>query len=265
MLAGIAYAAQSVLFALRRVRQLGVVTEHTASARATVVRAAGMGEWRSGCEVIEFTSLLPRIMVGRDPLLGPARHGGKAESRGSFYVALAFLIGVVALAAFLLGNWWHSAGRGQLPPVATVVPRNKAVLAAGKPGTTFSSAAAPTSRPVPPFRLKPVTNEDSDRVGVGCRCSFSLPGQTAELLIAGGEDLAVFRPDGSRKLCPLKEEQLQAMFDGDVRIDCGTSRVLVKEHGLKTPGLDGHSSAAKVTVIYSGAERQFEGTWGCFC
>jgi hypothetical protein len=100
---------------------------------------------------------------------------------------------------------------------------------------------------------------------VSCGCSFRLPGRSPELLIAGGDDLAVFRPNGSQKVCALKEGDLQAMVDGQARIDCGSSRLLIKEYGEKRPGLDGHSSAAKLTVIYSGAERVFDGTWGCYC
>ena len=134
---------------------------------------------------------------------------------------------------------------------------------------TIAAASAPQQQPAtapePPFRLKAVTEADWRRLGSGCACTFSLSLRGSDLLIAGGDDVAIFRPNGSQRVCALQEEHLQAMFDGDARIDCGAARLLLKAYGEATPGFDGHSSAAKLTVLYDGSERVFDGQLGCAC
>jgi hypothetical protein len=203
-------------------------------------------------------------MRGRDPLLGPTNPRGRSNGKRLWPVTVIAMMGFIALIAFLAGNWWRSRELADRMPSAAS-SKTSANPQTRNPSVIPPAVVARVRVPEPPFRLKPLTEADSNKVGMGCRCSFSMPGSSSELVIAGGDDLAVFRPNGSLRVCALGADHLQAMVDGDARIDCGSSRLLIKEYGPKRPGFDGHSSAAKLTVIHSGGERVFDGTWGCYC
>jgi hypothetical protein len=147
-----------------------------------------------------------------------------------------------------------------------------------KCGSESAAKTAGASKPVPtppatigqaqgvPFNLEAIIDADWDLLGRGCACAFSKSPRSAELLIAGGEDRAIFRIDGIRRICPLQDDHVQQVFDGNATIDCGSSRFHVEAYGPSTPGFDGHGTSARLTVIYEGVERVFgDGYLSCSC
>jgi hypothetical protein len=115
------------------------------------------------------------------------------------------------------------------------------------------------------LRLATIKDGDWKKIGMGCSCSFTQGIPRKELLIAGGDGVALFKPNGNNRVCSLREEQTQEMFDGETTIKCGQSRVHIKTFGKVEPGFDGHSSKARMTVIDNGQELELTGTFGCGC
>lgn len=201
----------------------------------------------------------------RDHLLGPPRSrdsGGVPPRFGSQVVVGVLLVAVVGLGlavAYLLGT---TGSTPVDPPEARRPPP-----ALQSPPVTVQPKAAPTeSRPVKPaLSLSPVTAADWKKLGMGCACAFSRSRRSKELFTAGGDDFAIWRPGGARKVCPLKEDQLQQLFDDEATIQCGSSRIVIRGYGETTPGFDGHSRRAKLTVYEGGEEIVLDGEWGCGC
>jgi hypothetical protein len=130
-------------------------------------------------------------------------------------------------------------------------------------------AAAIAKAPAKPTQLAislaAVTEADQEKLGIGCACSFGRTNSSKSLFIAGGDNLAIWRPNGKRKVCPLGEEQLQEMFDDAATIQCGSSRIVIRGRGKVDPGFDGHGRTADLTVFEDGNETKLKGYWGCQC
>jgi hypothetical protein len=160
----------------------------------------------------------------------------------------------------------YEFGRQSTPPVPTLATTVAAPKAEQRP---VAAPVAPIPEPVkaPPKSLQLATVKDGEwkKIGMGCSCSFTQGISRKELLIAGGDDIALFKPNGATRVCALREEQTQEMFDGETTIKCGQSRVHIKTYGKVDPGFDGHSSKARMTVIDNGQQVELSGTFGCAC
>jgi hypothetical protein len=203
-------------------------------------------------------------MRERDQLLGPPSPAG---SGGGPRTGTKLLIGVLLVAVVTLGlAVAFLLGRNVTAPAD---PQSLTLRMAAIPARVAKSPperAVAEPRPgKPALALAPVTQADWKKLGVGCVCAFSRSQRSKELFIAGGDDLAIWRPAGDRKVCPLKEEQLQELFDDDAKIQCGSSRIVIRGYGKTTPGFDGHSRQAKLTVYEGGREITLSGHWGCGC
>jgi hypothetical protein len=199
----------------------------------------------------------------RDKLLGPSAgttgHGQQPRRFWLLLALLALVAGVFAWAAYEFGR--RSSVPVQSTPVIVVPP--KAAQSPSAPSTT--PAIEPPKPTQPELRLATIKDGDWKKIGMGCSCSFTQGVPRKELLIAGGDGVALFKPNGNSRVCTLREEQTQEMFDGETTIKCGQSRVHIKTFGEVEPGFDGHSSKARMTVIDNGQELELTGTFGCGC
>lgn len=179
---------------------------------------------------------------------------------GAALAALAF----IAASAFLLGM--YSAGQNAPPaPVSAAKPASAEAPKAPPAVPVVPVVKAPAQPVKPAIYLAAVTEGDRKKVGMGCMCTFSKTQRSENLLIAGGDDFAIWRPNGDRKICPLQDGQLQELFDDDATIQCGSSRVVIKGRGKVDPGFDGHGRAADLTVFEDGEETTLKGRWLCGC
>ena len=206
-------------------------------------------------------------MRRRDPLLGPVPHrDGKVAGASTKTMWLILLIAVVAAGAAVALAVAVLSGRAR---EAELAGPSEQVLAKPEPARNLVRNSVVTTAPKvaaePAFRLQPVQEADWEKLGSRCNCRFHLGRSSPELLIAGGDNLAIFRPEGERKICPMTEEQFGGMYEGAARIDCGTSQLVIRAYGRTTPGFDAHSTAAKLTVVYGGNERVFDGRFDCGC
>lgn len=201
----------------------------------------------------------------RDRLLGPP---GSPDGVERPWSGSKLLIGVLLTVILMLG-----VSVALLLGRPTTAPQDSAGISRSVPavapppmkGQAPTRVRAKPQPPEPALSLAPVTAADWNRLGIGCVCAFSRGRRSKELFIAGGDDLAIWRPAGDRKVCPLREEQLQELFDDDARIECGSSRVVIRGYGKTMPGFDGHSRQAKLTVYEGGEELLLDGHWGCGC
>lgn len=146
--------------------------------------------------------------------------------------------------------------------------RLQPVAAASRPSVETGSpspAVSPSPIPAPTVTvaLGSLGEADWQKIGMGCSCSFSTGKPSKEKLIAGGDGLVFFRLDGQDNLCAAPDTQ--AMFDGPVSMSCGSTALQVTPTGQSTPGLDGHSSKARLTVAAAEGTASLTGTWQCGC
>ena len=120
-----------------------------------------------------------------------------------------------------------------------------------------------SATPVPPISLSDLKDDDWQKIGMGCSCSFTAGASSREKLIAGGDGRAFFRIDGEDHLCAAPETQ--SLFDGPVSFSCGSASVKITPYGRTEPGEDGHSSKALLQISIPSAELRASGTWGCAC
>lgn len=200
-------------------------------------------------------------MVHRDYLMGvPSRRtagGGRT----------ALLAGMIMLLLAAVGSVAFLIGRGSVPharPPAPTVAQSPAPVVRNAPVAAAPQVVAkPSVRPA--MTLAPIRSADWKRIGMGCSCSFTRGIPRVEYLIAGGDDLLFLRPRGDPRICPMRKEQTQELFDGESTIECGETRVHIKSFGKVQPGFDGHSSKARLTVVDGGQSAELAGTLGCGC
>lgn len=168
------------------------------------------------------------------------------------------IIGLVAALAILLGRTTGSEAASKVD-VQPVVHSSTAAAVVVEP-----TAAATTSLSVePPMVLADLTQADTDQLGMGCYCGFDQQGK--EKFVAGGDGVAILRPNGGRELCEIEQGKLQELFDGETSLACGTANLRITRFGKVTPGEDGYSSRARLRVDQNGNTKTFVGDWGCFC
>jgi hypothetical protein len=182
-------------------------------------------------------------------------------SRVIVVAAAILIIGLVMTVALLFGRVTGSDAAAQLDAQPVVRSRPAPTP---KP-MTKEPTGAPTPLPseVPPMVLGDLAQADTDRLGTGCYCGYDVEGK--EKLVAGGDGVAILRPNGGRELCEVTQEKVQDMFNGETSMVCGSAKLRITPFGEVTPGEDGHSSRARLRVDYDGATRTFVGDWGCFC
>ena len=106
-------------------------------------------------------------------------------------------------------------------------------------------------------------SSDWNKIGMGCACSFTVGKPIQEKLIAGGDGLAFLRLNGKDRLCPAPD--IQTLFDGPVSMSCGSTAVQVTPFGKAEPGLDGHSSKARLNIADAAGTLSLTGAWECSC
>jgi hypothetical protein len=182
-------------------------------------------------------------------------------SRTILIAATLLILGLVVTVAFLLGRATGSeaASKVDVQPVARSGP------ASTSPPARVERRAEPVPLPSaePQMVLADLTQADTERLGMGCYCGFDVDGK--EKLVAGGNGVAILRPNGGRELCEIDEDKLQELFAGETSLACGSAKLRITPFGEVTPGEDGHSSQARVRIDQNGATKTFVGDWGCFC
>ena len=200
----------------------------------------------------------------RDRLLGaptgldPANANRGAINPGKWIVgilcAAVFLFAVAA--AYLVGQ-----KSTEQPAPAPTVTRS-----------TLTPVAAPQA-PHPPIAAKPMPQQlalgpigasDWEKLGMGCACAFEVGKKI--IFVAGGDNRAILRPNGIRKVCALGSEQFTHLYENNEgKIECAGSRLSILGRGNVTPGEDGHSMSARMTAEGGGQEVTLSGHWNCQC
>jgi hypothetical protein len=182
-------------------------------------------------------------------------------SRTIVVSAAILIIGLVIAVAFLLGRATGSGAvaKHHVQPIvrSEPVPMPKPVAVEPTP----TAVSLPASEPS--MVLADLIKADTDRLGMGCYCGFDQHGK--EKFVAGGDGVAILRPNDGRELCEIDQDKLQELFDGETSLACGAAKLRITPFGEVTPGEDGHSSRARLRVDYDGATKTFVGDWGCFC
>lgn len=115
----------------------------------------------------------------------------------------------------------------------------------------------------PTLALATIKSSDWDKIGMGCACSFTVGNPIQEKMIAGSDGMAFFRLNGNDRLCPAPDTQ--SLFDGAVSMACGSAAVQITPFGKAEPGIDGHSSKARLHIADTAGTLSLTGTWGCSC
>lgn len=155
----------------------------------------------------------------------------------------------------------HSADEADpaLAENVSLIPPPAAVPSSRAPEAKITS----TPEPEPSLSLVTLEENDWEKIGMGCSCSFGTGAPLQEKLIAGGDGLTFFRLNGKEHLCPAPDTQ--AMFDGPVSMSCGSVAVQITPFGEVQPGFDGHSSKARLHLADTAGNVSLTGTWGCGC
>jgi hypothetical protein len=182
-------------------------------------------------------------------------------SRTIVVSAAILIIGLFVTVAFLLGRATGSEAAAKVD----VQPDARSGRASTSPPVLVQRTAEPVRLPSaePQMVLADLTEADTESLGMGCYCGFDVDGK--EKLVAGGNGVAILRPNGGRELCEIDQDKLQELFDGETTLACGSAQLRITPFGEVTPGEDGHSSRARVRVDQNGASKTFVGDWGCFC
>lgn len=155
----------------------------------------------------------------------------------------------------------HSADKADpaLADNVSLIPPPAAAASSLAPQAKITS----TPEPKPSLSLATLKDNDWEKIGMGCSCSFATGAPLEEKLIAGGDGLTFFRLNGKEHLCPAPDTQ--AMFDGPVSMSCGSVAVQITPFGEVEPGFDGHSSKARLNLADTAGDVSVTGTWGCGC
>jgi hypothetical protein len=203
--------------------------------------------------------------MDRDKLMGPPTLPlpNDAVSRpmrsGKWLISslLAVTLMLAITVAYLVGQ------KTTEQPAVPSTPQPKPVAIA--PKSVPAVKVPKVEKPVQPkLVLSAIVDSDWKKLGMGCACTFEV-GKKA-LFVTGGDDLAIFRPNGERKICSVSSEQFTQLYENNEgRIDCGGSRISLKGRGEVSPGFDGHATSAKMTAISGGQEVTLSGNWNCGC
>ena len=205
--------------------------------------------------------------MDRDKLLGPpdgqASKAGRPIAGGSG----KWLIAILLAATFMLAaTVFYLLGQRSIEPTTTqVIATPKKVEA--PPVVPFAPTdvvVAPAKQESPKLNLSPIADSDWNKLGMGCACTFEVAKKA--VFVTGGDDKAIFRPNGNRKVCAIGSEQFTQLYENNEgRIECGGARISIKGTGKITPGFDGHGTASRMTVLDGGQEITLSGKWNCGC
>jgi len=129
--------------------------------------------------------------------------------------------------------------------------------------STSPNSPEPTPTKAKTIILGTLRQNDWERIGMGCACAFTSEQNGDEKLIAGGDGVAFFRPKGEPRYCAAPD--IQSMFSGPTTISCGQTDLQITPYGEIAPGLDGHSTKARLTFTDASGSVDLTGRWSCAC
>ncbi len=151
----------------------------------------------------------------------------------------------------------EASGNAEYRPAPSKVPADK--VKNSQPEQRVNNESPPKTE----TSLATIADEDWDKIGMGCACSFSEGASDKVRLIAGGDGLAFFRLNKKEYLCSAPD--IQTMFDGPVTMSCRSAKVQVTPFGQSEPGFDGHSTPARIQISDGADIIRLTGKWGCYC
>ena len=169
------------------------------------------------------------------------------------------LLAVASVAAirYLLGR------ATPLEPVAQPTREVESQKAAAPPVQPTKSIVPSMPQEVPTelsvSALKPA---DSQKLDMGCACGFSV-GKTEYLAVSA--NTAIFRVEGTTKICPISEQAFDDFYGDEGSFKCGNVSVSISGRGEVGPGFDGHSRKANLRIAKGPLLKVMTGKWLCGC
>ena len=203
--------------------------------------------------------------MDRDKLMGPPTSPRPNDAAPRPMQSGRWLVGSLLAATLILAiSVAYLVGQktAEQPPIPSArQPKPVAIAPKAVPPVEVPKLEKPVQ---PKLVLSAIADSDWRKLGSGCACTFDV-GKNA-VFVTGGDDLAIFRPNGERKICSVSSEQFTQLYESNEgRIDCEGSRISLKGRGEVSPGFDGHATSAKMTVISGGKEVTLSGKWNCGC